>query len=224
MEKEKKNTDTELLNKLPVNSTDNFFDFVVDLVKTTVYIVALALLLRYFVVQPYLVEGESMMPNFHNHEYLLAEKLSYEFGDPRRGDVVVFKYPRNPSVSYIKRVVGLPGETVKIQSNQIIVINSQNPEGKVLEEDYIPSSIKTSTYDSQGMEKELKDNEYFVLGDNREHSSDSREWGVLPKTNIQGRAWVTLFPIDRASLHNRIVYTLKSLQQKVSVLFGVNKI
>ena len=224
----KKELNSEILNDLnaEVNPKKDILDLVIDLIKTGVIVFVVAFLLRYFVIQPFLVDGQSMMPNYHHKEYILTEKLSYMTGEPRRGDVIVFRYPRNPSVSYIKRVIGLPGESVKIENNKIIIINKENPNGFTLTEDYIPSDFKTQTYnngDSKGtFEKSLQEKEYFVMGDNREHSSDSREWGVLPRTLITGRAWLTLMPLDRIKIHERISYpnTITYISNRLALLFS----
>ncbi len=224
----KKELNSEILNDLAteVNPKKDILDLVIDLIKTGVIVFVVAFLLRYFVIQPFLVDGQSMMPNYHHKEYILTEKLSYMTGSPRRGDVIVFRYPRNPSVSYIKRVIGLPGESVKIENNKIVVINKENPSGMTLTEDYIPNDFKTQTYnngDSKGtFEKSLQENEYFVMGDNREHSSDSREWGVLPRTLITGRAWLTLMPLDRIKVHQRISYpgAISYISNRLALLFS----
>jgi signal peptidase I len=202
-------TNSEELNMLSAeeNPARDFFDFIVDLLKTTVVVLVVAVALRYFAIQPYVVDGESMMPTYENKEYIIAEKISYMVGEPKRGDVVVFKYPKNPTVNYIKRIIALPGETIKISSDRITIKNLQNPDGFTLDEEYIPQNFKTLVFENNGvLEKTLGENEYFVLGDNREHSSDSREWGVLPKSDISGRAWVTLFPFDRIGIHKRVSY------------------
>lgn len=202
-------SNAEELNNLKVvhDPANDFFYFVFDLIKTAIIVFILAFSLRYFVVRPFIVDGESMMPNFVNNEYILAEKISYLIGQPERGDVVVFQYPGNPSVNYIKRIIGLPGETVKIANNKITIVSSSHPNGEVLTESYIPSDSKTYAMDQGSFEKTLGSNEYFVMGDNRQHSSDSREWGALPKTNIIGRAWLTIVPFNRFGIHSRISYS-----------------
>lgn len=185
----------------------DFLYFLWDLLKTGIVVFVIAFSIRYFLIQPFVVEGSSMLPNFINSEYLLAEKLSYAVKPPIRGDVVIFKYPKNPSVNFIKRVIGLPGETVTIENNTIKIINNSHPDGFILDESkYLPSDIKTVTGEKV-FSMTLKDNEYFVMGDNREHSSDSREWGVLPKTNIIGRAWLIIKPLDHFGIEHRISYT-----------------
>lgn len=199
---------SEQLNNLSAESNParDFLEFIVDLIKTGAVVFVIAFALRYFVVQPYIVDGESMLPNFHNREYLLAEKVSYSIDKPQAGDVIIFQYPKNPSLNYIKRIIGLPGDTVKIADNKITIVNAKHPSGAILTEDYIPKDFLTETPTNGPYEITLKESEYFVLGDNRKHSSDSREWGPLPESNILGRAWVTLIPLDSAAFHKHINY------------------
>lgn len=199
----------EDLNNIPVqeNPARDFMYFVLDLLKTGVIVFILAFALRYFAVQPFIVDGESMESSFVDNEYLLAEKMSYIFSQPKRGDVVVFRYPNNPSVSYIKRIIGLPGETIKISDKKVVIENLQYPEGKTLEEQYLDQNTITITNESN-FSITLGTDEYFVLGDNREHSSDSREWGKLPRKNIIGRAWLTVIPLDRFGIQKRIQYSI----------------
>ncbi|PIS08030.1 signal peptidase I [Candidatus Berkelbacteria bacterium CG10_big_fil_rev_8_21_14_0_10_43_13] len=221
-EAEKIDTNGEQLGNLEIDSNParDFWEFFIDLFKTGVIVFIIAFTLRYFVVQPYIVDGESMMPNYQNREYLLAEKVSYYKGSPKRGDVVIFKYPKNPSVNYIKRIIGLPGEKVEIEDNTVIIFNSKHATGTVLSEEYIPKSTLTQTPNNSLLSMTLKDNEYFVLGDNREHSSDSREWGVLPFANILGRSWLTLTPFSLAGFHSRITYPnlSKSISSPLAIM------
>lgn len=130
-----------------------------------------------------------MVPTFQDKNYLIVDEISYHLGDPSRGDVVVFHPPQNEAVYYIKRIIGLPGETVSINKGVVTITNEANPKGFVLEEPYI-SEIGTST-----LTKELGAKEYFVMGDNRPYSSDSRYWGALPRDHIEGRAFLRLLPI-----------------------------
>ena len=213
---ENKNEDTvapemehnsNVLNNIEIksNPTKDFFYFVFDLLKTGIIVFILAFCLRYFVIQPFIVDGESMMPNYVNNEYLLAEKISYLIGSPQRGDVVIFRYPGNPSISYIKRIIALPGERITISNNTVRIFNNEYPEGKVLSETaYLPSTSLTLVQDDKPIDRTLGQNEYFVMGDNRQHSSDSRDWGVLPKSNIIGRSWLTLLPTDKFGVNKRI--------------------
>lgn len=151
--------------------------------------------IRYFVAQPFIVSGASMENTFHSGEYLIVDQLSYRFEDPAPGDVVIFRYPRNPSTFFIKRIIGVPGDTVTIDGNIVTITNEEHPNGYVLDEAYIkdmsPSTFLTET---------LGDREYFVMGDNRDKSSDSRAWGVLQKENIMGRAFLRLFPFSELGL------------------------
>ena len=181
-----------------MNSLKSVFKFSWDILKVAIIALVLAGLVRYFLVQPFFVEGASMKPNFENGEYLLIDELSYYFRPVERDEVVVFHYPLDTSKYYIKRVIGLPEETVEIKNNQVTIYNDRYPNGFTLNESYLPKSLTT---DGQIKEKLGKD-EYFVLGDNRPVSYDSRRWGVLPKNDIVGRVWVRAWPFSRATIFN----------------------
>ncbi len=145
--------------------------------------------IRFFVAQPFIVSGASMEDTFHSGEYLIVDQLTYHFEKPSRGDVIVFRYPRDPSKYFIKRVIGVPGDTITIENGVIMIINEQNPQGFILSEEYaetMPPAAK--------LVEKIGDREYFVMGDNRDESSDSRAWGVLQEERIIGRAWMRLFP------------------------------
>lgn len=150
---------------------------------------------RLFVAQPFVVSGDSMYPTFESGEYLIVDQLSYNIGDPHRGDVAVFHYPNDPGKFFIKRVIGLPGETVLISDNTVTIIpEGANPEeGFVLEEPYITNE------DLDNGRTTLGEDEYFVMGDNRDVSFDSRSWGPLGRDYIVGRAFIRLFPVTHAS-------------------------
>lgn len=210
-------SNSEQLNNLEVenNPAKDFLYFLVDLLKTGIVVFIIAFSLRYFAVQPFIVDGESMMPNYVNNEYLLAEKISYIIGQPERGDVVIFRYPGNPSLSYIKRIIGLPGETVTIKNNDIIVSNSEHPEGIKLKENYLGNTTLTLTSEKD-FKVTIPAGQYFVLGDNREHSSDSREWGLLPRGNMIGRSWLTILPFDKFGVQKRLSYGGLSFLQSLS--------
>ena len=131
-----------------------------------------------------------MEPNFKNGDYLVVDEISYRFADPNRGDVIVFKFPGDPKQRYIKRIIGIPGETVKIEEGKITISNQEK--SWVLDEsNYLPSSLTTSSNE----EISLGNDEYFVLGDNRPFSSDSRRWGLLPRENIIGRGFLRALPL-----------------------------
>jgi len=145
--------------------------------------------IRMFIAQPFIVSGASMENTFHTGEYLIVDQLSYQMKSPVRGDVVIFRYPKDPSKFFIKRVIGIPGDTVAIEGNIVQITNQANPGGFVLAEPYI-KSMKAGAL----ITEDLGDREYFVMGDNRDQSSDSRVWGVLQEERIVGRAFLRLFP------------------------------
>jgi signal peptidase I len=211
------------LNNLEIinNSAKDFLYFVLDLLKTGVIVFLIAFGLRYFAIQPFIVDGESMMPNYVNNEYILAEKISYLTGEPKRGDVIVFRYPGNPNVSYIKRIIGLPGDTITIENDAVTITSTEHPEGVKLDEKYLPSdtlTLATGTHNGPYTQK-VETGQYFVMGDNRQHSSDSREWGLLPKSNIIGRAWLTLLPANKFGVQKRISYPgLSELVRSLALL------
>jgi signal peptidase I len=163
-----------------------------DIVKFGLIVIAIVYPIRTFVAQPFIVSGDSMLPTFTNGEYLIIDELSYHFRTPVRGEVVVFRYPQDPSKFFIKRVIGLPGETVSVQNGRVSVV--RNGLEVVLDEPYIsrPGPINTS-YD-------LGPGQYFVMGDNRPSSLDSRTWGPLDESLIKGRVLVRLLPITRAQV------------------------
>lgn len=192
------------------NKVISFFSFLFDLLKTFVIVALVAFAIRYFVIQPFVVDGDSMLPTFINNEYLIAEKISYDFKPPSRGDVVIFRYPKNPGIIYIKRVIGLPGETVEMKDGKVYIVESTDSQPEELSESYVPATTKTYVYSESEKNQEykvaLKDNEYFVMGDNREHSSDSREWGILPRANIIGRVWITVTPLENFKVWRHQIY------------------
>ncbi len=149
--------------------------------------------IRFFIAQPFIVNGSSMSPTFETGQYLIVDQLSYKFNEPVRGDVIIFRYPGNPKIFYIKRIIGLPGETIKINGTVVTITNNENPSGLNLVEPFIAFPLESF------LEKKLADNEYFVLGDNRAGSSDSRVWGPLKKDLIVGKAFVRLWPFNRIS-------------------------
>lgn len=148
-------------------------------------------LVRSFVAQPFVVSGASMEPTFHTSEYLIVDQLSYELGNPHRGDVIIFKYPLIPSRYFIKRVIGLPGETVKITGTKVEIKEVGSDEFFTLDEPYIKFPKESAS------ETVLAADEYYVMGDNRLASLDSRSWGPLKEDFIVGKAFVRLFPISK---------------------------
>jgi len=179
----------------------SFLKIIYELIKTGAFILLIFFLVRYFLIQPFIVDGNSMEPNFHDKEYLLTDKLSYKFREPKRGEVIIF-HPPNRSVYYIKRIIGLPGEKIVLDNGRVYIYNKKNPNGTVLAEPY----LKPSEHTDGNLSQILKDDEYFVLGDNRENSQDSREFGILPKKNIAGRVFLTIFPLSDFGLVQNVEY------------------
>ena len=151
--------------------------------------------IRTFIAQPFVVSGNSMFPTFHNGEYLIVNELAKYIGDYSRGDVVILRYPNDPSKFFIKRVIGLPGETVTIEKGVVSITSPSQTTPLVLDEPYIKNPKVDSS--SRTLDKE----EYFVMGDNRAQSSDSRIWGPVPKRLMDGKALIRLFPFTAISLH-----------------------
>jgi signal peptidase I len=164
------------------------FFFFAELVRIVAISLAIIIPVRYLLIQPFYVEGASMEPNFHDNEYLIIDEISYRFNDPQRGDIIVFRYPRNPQEYFIKRVIGLPGEKIEIKDGRIYIYNLENPEGFVLEESYLDPDLKTYGNFTENP-VELKEDEFFVLGDNRNSSRDSRVFGPVDKSFITGRVF-----------------------------------
>jgi signal peptidase I len=149
-----------------------------------------------YVAQPFVVSGESMDSTFADGQYLYVDELSYRFEKPIRGEVIIFKFPSNTSRDLIKRVVGLPGETVELKKDSVTIYNKEYPQGLVLDEPYV--THKSESYEAK--KTVLADDEYYVLGDNRPVSYDSRGWGPLKAQFIIGRPFVRLLPVSSISL------------------------
>jgi signal peptidase I len=196
--------------------TDNFFGtkingmaifkrvghFFLDIIETFVIALAMFVLMYLFLFQPHQVKGNSMFPNFYDEEYLLTDKITYRLSEPKRGDVIVFKAPRHEEYDYIKRIVGLPGDSIKIENCQVFV-NDQ-----VLNESYLEAGVCTNSgrFWQTGQTITLSEEEYFVAGDNRAYSSDSRDWGGVPRGNIVGKAWYRYWPLERVGIIRGVEY------------------
>jgi len=167
--------------------------FVLEVLQIIIISAAIIIPIRYFLIQPFYVKGASMEPNFYDREYLIIDELSYRLREPLRGEIVVFRYPRDPSQFFIKRVVGMPGETVEVTGGQVVIYNDAYPNGKALDEGpYLDDAL------TQGKKKmTLGEDEYFVLGDNRDESLDSRSFGSVTRSGIIGRVWVRGLPFSR---------------------------
>ncbi|HMB25929.1 MAG TPA: signal peptidase I [Patescibacteria group bacterium] len=166
-------------------------EFIWDLIKVVCISLAIIIPVRYFLIQPFYVKGASMEPSFYDHEYLIIDEISYRFDDPERGDIIVFKFPKDPSQFYIKRVIGLPGETVEIKDNHVYITKGEKR--FILDESYLAENTRTT----RSKKWTLGKGEYYVLGDNREHSSDSRSFGPVYRDLIVGKVWFRGWPLWR---------------------------
>ncbi len=173
-----------------------------DFIKILIISVVIVVPVRYFVAQPFIVKGASMEPTFQEKNYLVVDELSYYFRGPERGEVAVFRFPLDPSEYFIKRVIGLPGETVKITGGKVYVSKNPDDKGSPMSEPYLPPDLETMGEVTQT----LGPDEYFVMGDNRVASLDSRRWGVLPRANITGRVVFRAWPINELGVVSYTAY------------------
>lgn len=180
-------------------------DTVIDLLETLVIAVCVYFVIHLFAFQPHEVLGQSMdgIANFHNGQYILTDKVTFNLRDPKRGEVIVFKYPLDKSKDYIKRVIGLPNEEVMLKDDKVYIFNEQHPEGFALDEsDYLANDVVTSgrSFLEEGQKRKIPSGDYFVMGDNRPQSSDSRTWGLVPSEDIVGRSFFRYWPPNEVGL------------------------
>lgn len=188
--------------------------FVFEIIKIIVLAFIIIVPIRFFLFQPFFVQGSSMEPNFENGQYLIVNELGYKetslslggtnlftvkpFKDAKRQTVIVFRYPLDPSKFFIKRVIGLPGETVQIKDDQVTIFNKQHPNGFVLNESaYLSPDVVTSGDETV----HLSSDQYFVMGDNREFSSDSRVWGPVPEKDLIGEVELRAWPLNKITVY-----------------------
>lgn len=180
----------------------SFLLLVWEIFKIFVISLAIIIPIRYFLIQPFFVKGASMEPNYEDGQYLVIDELSYRLREPERGEVIVFKFPKNTSEFFIKRIIGLPGETIEIKGAEIKIKNKGNPDGFVLDESsYLKNIPNLGEYTMT-----LGADEYFVLGDNRSASYDSRRWGPVPKNDLIGRVWLRAWPLNVAEVMEAPAY------------------
>jgi len=203
------------LTTLIISPTLNILDYmnfikraiaaIFDFLQSVVVVMAVMVMIYLFIMSPQEISGQSMDPNFHNGEYILTNKIEYKIGDPKRGDIVIFKSPRNKEIDYIKRVIGLPGETIRL-SNSTFFIN-----GKKLDEPYLAPTVYTfgGSYLAENTDIVVPPGKYFVSGDNRPHSSDSREFGPIAKEDFIGKALLRYWPFSRLGLITRPDYSIR---------------
>lgn len=185
--------------------SDSWKGLLKDLFTLALLIILVVIPIRVFIVSPFVVDGDSMHPTFENLDYLIIDEFIYRFRAPARGDVIVFRYLGDPSIFYIKRVIGLPNETVSINRG-VVTVTTAEGEKLSLDEPYAVNEDATYTKNVS-----LLPNEYFVMGDNRPNSSDSRVWGPLPAGDIIGRVDMRLLPLSKSAIFpGRASYSLAS--------------
>lgn len=181
--------------------------FLLEFIQSIVLALSVFVLIYLFVAQPNEVKGNSMYPNFLDKEYLLTDKLSYQFGDPKRGDVVIFKAPASEACSaegceYIKRVIGIPGDSVMIQSGEVYL------NGELLDQSFLPDGIVTEIeeYMEEGIEVIVPEGQYLCFGDNRPNSKDGRAFGPITRDSIVGKAFFKYWPISSIGLVPKVTF------------------
>lgn len=187
----------------------NFLLFIADILLNAVIIIAIVFTIRYFLISPFQVSGSSMLETLHDKEYIIVNKLNYHFNEPERGDPIVFLPPNHKKDYYVKRIIGIPGDTVVIENGKVKLKTPENPEGDYIKEDYLDERFMGKTYlpaDIMNKTFTVPDDEYFVLGDNRTGSSDSRYWRdaytnqptpYVKKEMISGKVWLVLWPFNQ---------------------------
>lgn len=165
-----------------------------ELVRFALVALLFVIPIRIFIAQPFIVSGSSMVPTFENGQYLIVDEISYRLSDPKRNDVVVFRYPNDTKKFFIKRIIGLPNETVDIKGNTVTIFNEEHGDGFKLDQPFVKNTSDNN------LNFKLKNDEYFVMGDNRSASSDSRYWGALPRKLLIGRAFLRLWPVNKMNI------------------------
>jgi signal peptidase I len=171
-------------------------EHIIELFQTLVIFATIAIIIYWLIAQPHKVSGASMFPNFKDGDFIITDKLTYKFGEPKRGDVVVFKNPRDESEDFIKRIMGLPGDRIKVENGHVYI------NGKMVNEGFLKSDVITpgGSFMHEGQEIVVQPGEYIAMGDNRQHSSDSREWGFVTKKEIIGRVFLRYWPANQFGL------------------------
>ncbi len=178
--------------------------FFLDILEVVVFAVGIFFFVYLLIMRPHKIKGQSMDPNFPDAEYLLTEKVTYYLRPPERGDVVVFTPPVSETDEFIKRIIGLPGEKIKVDGGRVYI------NGKLLKEPYLSPILTTDEGDflREGQEFLVPEGQYIVFGDNRPHSSDSRSWGPITKKSISGRAWIIYWPLNKMGITQKPSYNL----------------
>lgn len=179
------------VHTVPEHTEEKKENIISEIIHFSLIALVIVLPIRLFIAQPFIVSGASMETTFSTGEYLIVDQLTYHLEEPERGDVIIFRYPKDPSKYFIKRIIGIPGDTVTISGHEVTIVNEENPDGFILDETYILDLKPLGN-----LTEVLGEREYFVMGDNRDASSDSRSWGVLHRDKIVGRAFLRLFPLS----------------------------
>jgi len=202
MSEESKNNDNLEVEQHEENTNDEVYEkgflgkaalFFLELIKIAVLAGITIFVIRYFLFKPFYVKGQSMEPNFYESDYLIIDEITYRFRIPERGEVIVLKSPVSTDY-YLKRIIAIPGERIKIENGKVIIYNDTNPKGLILDESYL-NGMDTSG----SLSLTLGDDQYFVLGDNRGASFDSRRFGAISREDIVGKVWLRGWPLDRIS-------------------------
>ncbi len=180
----------------PPKKQVSFKDHVIDFFQTLVVFAAIGTAIYWLVAQPHKVSGSSMFPNFKNGDYIITDKISYRLSDPKRGDIVVFKNPKDETQDFIKRILGVPGDRLKVQSGKIFL------NGVQLDEPYLNNIVTNpGSFLREGEEKTVEAGHYITIGDNRPASSDSREWGQITREEIIGKVFFRYWPATEVGLY-----------------------
>lgn len=193
MENEKEQKEEIVKTTIP-EKKESLWQSIWEFVRFAIIAVIIVIPIRVFIAQPFIVSGSSMVPTFQDGQYLVIDEISYRLGNIKRDDVVVFHYPKDTTKYFIKRIIGLPGEIVDIKGSAVTITNKEHPDGFVLGQPFVKNES------SDIFHFELKDDEYFVMGDNRSQSSDSRYWGAVPKDLMVGRALIRLLPVNKINI------------------------
>ena len=184
------------------DSNSNIKDFFIELLQVVIVALAIIIPIRYYFIKPFYVKGASMEPSFYDNEYLVIDEISYRFKEPIRGEIVVFRYPRDTRQFFIKRLIGLPGETVQITSSEVFI------DGDKIEETY----LDPGTFTKGEVVVTLQTDEYYVLGDNRSFSLDSRSFGSLKEEYIIGKTWVRGWPFNKITFFEPPAYNIDDVE------------
>jgi len=163
-----------------------------EFLKFLILTAVIVLPIRFYIAQPYMVSGASMLPTFEDGQYLIVDQLSYKFNQPERGDVIVFRYPKDPKKFFIKRLIGVPGDTVQLVGHEVYITPADGKEKIKLSEPYLDEKLERDANETL----KLEDHQYYVMGDNRLQSYDSRFWGPVDENFIIGKVFLRLYPFN----------------------------